>query len=388
MIPDRSASAWLRPLCATAGLLQAVYIAARVLMTYRVLEVGGGGAAVGALTAAYSLAPLLIAIPIGRLVDGRFLSSTLRIGAVVSVIAVLAIAFADTLAGLAAGSVLLGVGNLLTMVAAQSYIPHHGDHDQFDRRFGTFSLWVSIGQAGGLPVGGAVASTGLGTTGALVVMACIAAVATVVTALPGLNTPAAATSSVTVERQKTSSMLSDSGMRAAIFSSLIVLSSIDLMAAYLPLLGNAKGWTVLTVTIVLTARSVASIVSRMFLPRLLAGVPRRALLVAGTAATALPVAMLPLFGHPAWAVFLMSIAGFFWGIAQPLTMTWVASSTQPSSRGAALSLRMTGNRLGQVFIPAAAGVMVSGTGIGAVFVTTGALLSIAAASTWRNTRGG
>ena len=41
---------------------------------------------------------------------------------------------------------------------------------------------------------------------------------------------------------------------------------------------------------------------------------------------------------------------------------------------------MTGNRLGQVFIPAAAGVMVSSTGIGAVFVTTGALLSIAAAS--------
>lgn len=54
-----------------------------------------------------------------------------------------------------------------------------------------------------------------------------------------------------------------------------------------------------------------------------------------------------------------------------------------SSRGAALSLRMTGNRLGQVFIPAAAGVMLSSTGIGAAFVTTGALLSAAAASTWR-----
>ncbi|KQU28642.1 MULTISPECIES: MFS transporter [unclassified Rhodococcus (in: high G+C Gram-positive bacteria)] len=388
MSAERSAAPWLVPLCASASLLQSVYVAVRVLLSYRVLELDGGGAAVGALTAAYSLAPLLIAIPVGRVVDGRFLSVTLRAGAIVSVVAVLVIAVADSIPALAVGSVVLGVGNLLTMVASQSYIPHHGDDARFDRRFGTFSLWVSVGQTGGLPVAGSVASTSVGTTGALVVMAAIAGLASAVTFIPGLDTPASTVPTSSAVRQSTTSMLADRGMRAAIFSSLIVLSSIDLLAAYLPLLGDALGWSVLTVTVVLTARSVASIVSRVLLPRLLDRVPRRALLIAGTAATAVPVAVLPLAEHPAFAAVSMSIAGFFWGIAQPLTMTWVASSTLPSSRGAALSLRMTGNRLGQVLIPAAAGLLVSATGIGAVFIVTGALLSLAGVSTWRNTSNG
>ncbi|WP_256981266.1 MULTISPECIES: MFS transporter [unclassified Rhodococcus (in: high G+C Gram-positive bacteria)] len=369
-----------------AGLLQAVFTAVRVLLSYRVLELGFGGLAIGVLTALYSLVPLLIAIPIGRLVDTRLLSITLRGGAVVTFAAVMLIGFATNLPALAVGSVILGIGNLLTMVAAQSYIPHHGAAEDFDRRFGTFSLWVSIGQTGGLPLAGVVASTSLHTSGAVFVMAAVAAAAAIVSWLPGLNSTAPRRDTAS-RRQRGSirSMIADPGMRAAIFSSLMVLTAIDLVSAYLPLLGERLGWTVLTVTVILTARSVASVASRLFLPLLLDNVSRRALLISGTGVSALPIAALPISTHPAIAVLFMVVAGFFWGIAQPLTMTWVANLAPPGNRGSALSLRMTGNRLGQVFIPIAAGGVASVTGIGAVFVTTGALLSIAAATTWRNT---
>ncbi|OZC63616.1 MFS transporter [Rhodococcus sp. 15-725-2-2b] len=385
-VPTPPFTHWLRPLCAVAGLLQAVFTAVRVLLSYRVLELGFGGLAIGVLTALYSLVPLLIAIPIGRLVDTRLLSITLRGGAVVTFAAVMLIGFATNLPALAVGSVILGIGNLLTMVAAQSYIPHHGAAEDFDRRFGTFSLWVSIGQTGGLPLAGVVASTSLHTSGAVFVMAAVAAAAAIVSWLPGLNSTAPRRDTAS-RRQRGSirSMIADPGMRAAIFSSLMVLTAIDLVSAYLPLLGERLGWTVLTVTVILTARSVASVASRLFLPLLLDNVSRRALLISGTGVSALPIAALPISTHPAIAVLFMVVAGFFWGIAQPLTMTWVANLAPPGNRGSALSLRMTGNRLGQVFIPIAAGGVASVTGIGAVFVTTGALLSIAAATTWRNT---
>ncbi|MBY3988767.1 hypothetical protein HQO84_23160 [Rhodococcus fascians] len=51
-------------LCATTATTQAVYAAVRVMITYKVLELGGDAAMVGVLTALYSLIPLLAAMQI------------------------------------------------------------------------------------------------------------------------------------------------------------------------------------------------------------------------------------------------------------------------------------------------------------------------------------
>ena len=381
-----SEEAWFRWLCVLAGLLQAVFVAVRVLISYRALELDCGAATIGVLTAAYSLVPLVIALRLGRLVDGRHLSATLRVGVLLSVLSVCVIAMAFDFWVLLGGSILLGVGNLLTMVAAQSYVPRRSPPGDFDRRFGAFSLWVSIGQAVGLPVAGAVASTAAGTVGALFAMAGIAVVAAGVSWARSLSATTCRPSGEDGPPRSARSMIADPGMRAAIFSSLMVLTAIDLVAAYLPLLGAERGWTVAAVTAILTCRAVASMVSRACLTPLLRWVPRRALLIAGTAATVIPVAALPVFTDAWAAAALMVVAGFFWGIAQPLSMTWVAQLVPPGHRGSALSLRMTGNRLGQVVIPAAAGGLAAVSGVGVVFAATATMLSAAAALTWHNTR--
>ena len=127
-------------------------------------------------------------------------------------------------------------------------------------------------------------------------------------------------------------------------------------------------------------------VSRACLSPLLRWVPRRALLISGTAATVIPVAVLPVFADPWAAAVLMVVAGFFWGIAQPLSMTWVAQLVPPGHRGSALSLRMTGNRLGQVIIPIGAGGLAAVSGVGVVFAATATMLSAAAAVTWHSTK--
>jgi hypothetical protein len=47
-------------------------------------------------------------------------------------------------------------------------------------------------------------------------------------------------------------------------------------------------------------------------------------------------------------------------------------------RGAALAMRLTGNRIGQVAVPAAAGAVAGATGVAAAFWLTAALLGAAA----------
>lgn len=378
---------WFVMLCATTALVQAVYAAVRVMITYKALELGGDGVTVGVLTALYSLVPLVAAMRIGRAVDGRRAATILRVGTALSLVAVAIVLVSEAIPILAVGCVLLGFSHILTMVSGQGYVPVRSRPEDYDRRFGGLTVWISVGQSIGIPMVGILASRSdvghVDTTGALVAMLGVAAAATALTAAPSLtirqNSGQVRTE---YETQSTRAMLTTRGMRPAVFSSLIILTSMDLMIAYLPVFGEHHGYSVLVVTVILTARSVAAIVSRTLLTRLLAVAPRNWLLVSGSLCSALPMVLVPVLPHP-WVVgILVSIAGFFWGLAQPLTMTWVAGLVNPSNRASALSLRLTGNRLGQVVIPLAAGAIAGSAGAGAVFVLTGGLLAGAAVSTW------
>ncbi|MBF6180803.1 MFS transporter [Nocardia otitidiscaviarum] len=381
--------AWFVPLCAATALLQAGYAAVRVVVSYRALELGGDAATVGVLTALYSLVPLVVAIPIGRAVDSRYAALVLRTGAVVSVFAVAGVGFADGLVVLGAASTLLGFGHILTMVAGQGYITLRSDPADYDRRFGGLTVWISVGQALGIPVVGLLASRGadgiVATANASLVMAVVASLAALICFLPtlGMRPRKVATRANPGERQSARGMLAAPGMRAAMFSSLVILTCMDLANAYLPVLGERSGWAVLTVTAILTARSVAAIVARVLLTRLTALFPRNWLLASGSLCSALPIAAVPLVSDPWIAGALLALAGFFWGLAQPLTMTWVAGLVPADNRASALSLRLTGNRIGQVLIPLAAATVAGSAGPGAVFVLSGGLLTVAAVTTTR-----
>ena len=378
---------WFLNVCVATALLQAVYHAVRVLVSYRVLALGGDAVTIGIVTALFSLAPLLVAVRIGRAVDRRHAAAVLRTGVVLTSLGVLVIAMSGDLIVLALGNVVLGFGQILVTVAAQGFITLLSPPGELDRGFAGLTLGVSIGQAVGVPLVGLIAAGSsdggvVETTLALTVMG-VVSLAAVPFAWPIRERPQAAEPPSKGDRQSVFSMISTTGMRPAVFSSLVVLASVDVVVAYLPVLGHEFGFSVLLVSLLLTARTAASIVSRAFLPWLLTRVSRQKLLISATLCSALPTALLPFVPDPVWMALLLVVAGFFWGIGQPLTMTWVAGLVTAANRAAALSLRLTGNRLGQVLIPLAAGAAAGVAGTSSIFVITGGLLGTAAVSTWR-----
>ena len=64
-------------------------------------------------------------------------------------------------------------------------------------------------------------------------------------------------------------------------------------------------------------------------------------------------------------------------------MTTVVQAAPDGARSTALALRLTGNRLGQVAAPAAAGLVAGVAGVAAPFVMLGALLLLSAGSALR-----
>ncbi|MBP2366491.1 MFS transporter [Pseudonocardia parietis] len=388
--------AWFPCLVLATLLSHAVLSGVRTLVSYRALALGGDALAVGLITAAFALLPLVVALQIGRAVDRGRGVLALRLGLGLTVVAVFVAAVSPSLAVLTVASAVLGLGHMLHTVACQSLIPLWSPPATVDNRFGHLTLGVSLGQLLGFPVAGLVATLTnqgsdagqIATTPALLVMGAMAAVA-VPLAFGFVPASRARVSRADAAgaQQSTRAILGTCGMKPAIYSSLTVLTGMDLLMAYLPVLGQEMGLGVGTVTALLTARTVTSVIARAAMPVLVRVAGRRWLLLSATLASGIPMALLPLTDDIALLTAAMLVVGFFWGLGQPLTMSWVTLVADRRNRAAALSVRLAGNRIGQVVVPLAAGGLAGLTGgVGAIFHASGLLLLSSAACTLVATR--
>lgn len=377
-------------LCVVTAALHAAYSAVRVLVSYRALDLGGDAVAIGVITALFALLPLFVALQVGRAVDRDRAGTFLQAGLVLTAVAVGVITVSGNLVWLGVGNVLLGFGQILAMVAAQGFVPVLAEPNSLDQRFAAWTLSVSIGQTIGLPVAGLVSAWGGGAREEATTRALVALLVLLVLSAPFaflLRNPSTTVREGEEGPQSLATMLVIPGMGPAVLSSLAVLTSMDLVAAYLPVLGEEHGFTVLLVTILIAVRTGSSVLSRAFLPLLLRHVTRARLLVSATLCSGVPMALLPFTSSPVVMGALLAVAGFFWGIGQPLTMSWVVGLVTDRNRASALGLRLTGNRIGQFIVPLGASAAAGAAGVGSVFLANGALLLGSAFVTWSSLRG-
>ncbi|MFE2941714.1 MFS transporter [Streptomyces sp. NPDC059255] len=374
---------WLLRLVIAFGFAQGAVSMARPAVSYRALSVGADERAIGVITAVYALLPLFAAVPLGRRTDhGRCVP--LLVTGVVLISAGCALSgLAGSLVELAAWSGVMGLGHLCFVIGAQSIVARRSAPAEQDRNFGHFTIGASLGQlagpaAAGLVVsgqGGAMART---SALALLVAATVAAVSFTALWRVEPRTPVAArdrgAGRVPVHR-----ILRTRGVPAGILISLAVLSTTDILTAYLPVVGEERGIAPAVIGALLSLRAAATIACRLVMTPMLRLVGRTVLLTATCllggllcAGIALPV--------PVWGLALMLAAlGFCLGVGQPLSMTTVVRAAPDGARSTALALRLTGNRLGQVAAPASAGLVAGVAGTGAPFLMLGALLVGAAA---------
>src|SRR5690625_1555628 len=381
--------AWFPGLVFHTVIAQATYNGVRVLTSYRTLELGGSGFVLGLMTACYSLVPLFLALFIGRLVDRGYATAVLWVGTALSILPVALAAVSPNLVVLLIATMSLGLGQMLATVASQALIPQSFPASKMTAKFGHLTLGVSIGQTIGLPLAGMVADATSGDaaiTNALWFMTAISAltlVAAVVVMFRG-RTPHVSRAEAAEGAQTPWTLLSLRGMKPAIFSSMATLAAVDLMTAYLPLIGQQNGLSVTTVTWLLTMRTLASVISRLFIGRLTSRWRNLSLLWTASALAGVSVMLIPVLSQPWMLGVLLTVAGFCFGLTQPLTMSWVSTLADPANRAAVLSIRLAGNRLSQVAIPSAASALTIIAGSGIVFTIAGALLVLAGGVTWRN----
>lgn len=349
-------------------LIQGATYIVRPMVTYRMVEFGADAALVGFIGALYALAPLLLAIQLGRWVDRGRDGTAMFLGGAVATIATILILASQNLVLLAIAMPILGTGHLLTMVGGQTLIAKRSEDASYEKNFGLLTFYASLAQAVGPLIGGFLADKGVKVdTNIPITFAIFVFIAAVLAALP--------IAKKTEKKQKISapelgglrSLFATPGFKSALLVSGSITAVVDVVTIFMPLLGREIGLRAFEIGILLAVRSAAAMIIRLILGPISNKLGPRRLINLGSLITAISCVAIA-FSANFWLLLaLMFVSGLSMAIGQPASMAWVSRITNPERRGLAISVRLTSNRFGQVVVPIIAGAIAIG-GVGPVFV--------------------
>lgn len=377
-----SGDRWLPLLLVFTTLVATSVFGTRPLISYLALSLGAGPAELGMIASSFAVLAIAGAIPLGRLIDRVGERPIMAAGAILCASVCALLPALDSIFLLAVATALLGVGQMMAVVGAHTMLASRGPLDKRPFRIGLYtsaaSLGHAIGPAGagiivGDDVSGGAASIALLGAAGVSVLAAVLAVP-----LPG-PVRAHASGHARLPRASALETLRLPGMVPALTAGIISLTAVDILVAYLPAYGEERAISPQTIGFALATLALAQMISRIGLGWLLDRFGHVRVLVGSItlAAVVIPVLVIPITEPVLLAV--MAVAGLGLGLAQPLTLVWVAVATPPESRGLAMGVRMGGNRFGQLLVPVAVGATAGQLGIAAILATVAGLLAGGAA---------
>ena len=379
----RSLHRWLIITLFNSAALQASIYVVRPMITYRALELNGTGKTVGILGALYAILPVLVAVFFGKIVGRIGERAFLIIGSTGVLSSSFLLSKSNSLLTLGLLTAIAGVSHLAVMVGGQTMMANRSTHETYDRDFGYYTFSASFGQMFGPLLGGLVA----GSNGVLPRSTSHAFILATLISLIGL-VPILLTRSLDVSikdvvkesgvKVRVVDVMKHRGMKEAMFTSLVISTTIDILTIFIPLLGTELRITPVVVGVILGVRSAASMLSRLFLGQLSQRFSSRSTLVISTTVATFALVAMYFAKDALFLGLVIFIVGFTLGIGQPLTMAWVSKISAPQERAMAITLRLTGNRVGQFGLPIAAGLVVSALGVGSLFLGLAALVGVTA----------
>lgn len=292
---------------------------------------------------AFAVLALGAAVPLGRAVDRYGERRFLVLGAALVTASVGVGLSVRNLIAVSGMQAILGLGQVCVAVSTQA-MAGNSSAEARDHRFARLAIAVAIGQLIGPLLAGrfldlplADRLTGARTDLVLVAAGLVGIVALVLAGLSrapdrghapnrGENERDGPTADVTageVVQRGAPEIVRIPGMPQGLYASVVMITTIDLLVAYLPVLGERRGISASVIGALLATRAASTVVSRLSMPRLLSRLGRRRLLSLAmtTSALALAAVGVPM---PVVAMFaVLAVGGFGLGLGMPMTSAWV-----------------------------------------------------------------
>jgi MFS family permease len=370
--------ALLVPLLTHVVLMQMTVVMIRVTTSYRAIELELPVVWLGIISAGFALLPIVAAVPLGRYIDRGNDSRAVWMGAVLILIGCFGLwALPDSAIHLLLFSVILGLGHTCTIAAQQTMIVRCASPKNREAVFGNYVVAVSVGLSlGPFMIGWLGGAALVPPTGPLFRYGLIGAAVCSVLSLslrPARREAGRAQGGEVIPLAK---LLRLRGLAAMMSASVSTVTALDLLVIYLPLLGTERGIDARHIGALLTARSLSALAVRIFFVRILRFVGRRPLtlttmLISGAtfALLAAPFPLSVLYG-------VIIVLGAAIGIASTLTLSGIMEVAPPGAHATALTMRLTGNRIGQAVIPLLASGVAAATGAAGILLLVALSLSV------------
>jgi MFS family permease len=354
----------------------------RPMITYRAIENGASGFEIGLIASIYALLPLLVAVPMGRWVGRLGEIPLLVAGSLAFIVLGVSLAFLNDVVAIAAATAIAGVAHLSNVAASQAMVASRSPNHLQEQNFGYFSFSTSLGHTLGPLAGGFIAgSAGVlpkSSTSAFVFAGVLAAFSLLPFLIfKGLKQMRSAEERAAAAAIKARNVMKRPGIKPAIWTSLAVAATNDVLVVILPLVGTEYGISPVVIGAILSIRSGAAMISRFFLGKSTAKLGSARVMNYSISISAILLFASVYAKSPLTLGAAMALIGFLLGMGQPLTMSIVSKKTPIEERAMAISIRLFGNRFGQFLVPMGAGALAAPFGSGAVFAGLATLIASA-----------
>ncbi len=346
--------------------------ATRVLLTLYALNLGAQALAIGGLAAAFSILPMFLSWPLGRMSDYYGPRWLLIFGTAGGALGILAPYFWPGLIALYVASAMNGLSVGFVNVSTQNLVGLMSTPQDRARNFSNFSLTNSVASfAGPLLAGLLIEYLGFSVSCLFIVVLYVLSIAML--ALGGGALPKGARRRAPQESGALA-MVSNPGVLRLLATSSLVQSGQDMFQFYIPVYAHGINLSAAAIGGVLAMYAAAGFVVRMIMPRLLAWRNEETVLAYAFYFSAVSFFLVPFCPNAVMLGLLAFAFGLGNGCGQPITMMLTFAQSAEGRSGEALGLRSTVNHFTRVIGPALFGYLASMVGLAGVFWLNGLML--------------
>ncbi len=357
--------------------IQASTYLARPMISYKLIELHASSFIIGTFGGLYALVPLLLAIPIGGVINKYGESRLILLGTLLIMTAALGLSGSTSVLVMVFWVALMGSAQFLCMVGAQAMFANRSEDFHYEKFFGYYTFSAALGQLIG-PLIGSATSHSSGLIPKSIGHAFFAAAVLSFIGLVPILGWAKKSHHQEFVPQRTSGvmgMLGNPSMRSAMLASLAISSVVDVLVVFLPVLGKERGFSASSIAMILAIRALTSMASRVYLGEVTRKIGFRNLLLGSMALSSISLLLAIAANTVLLLAIVIGIAGVALGVGQPMTMAWVSRISKQDERSLAISVRLAGNRFGQFTLPLVAGALAAPFGANSVLAAMSILIA-------------
>lgn len=363
-------------------------------------ELGASTGSIGIMLTMKAVIPLFIAMPSGQLIDRLGAAYMLRYGNILTIASLALMVWSPTLFFLTLSQLLMGAGSMIVTSSLQ-VIVSEGEKLERERNISSYSAWCSAGTMLGPLIGGGIITLiatlpiNHETNNALLGYRAAFLVALIFSVAFGImfywvsrHIPKSASFKGEVKAVIQPKEIADSylqgayllkhpGVQFGLVGTFLIHFIQSIWVGFFPLFLDTLGYSAMLISILVSIRGLAGMLSRLFVGQMIKCWTYQAILITAGCVAAISLIALPILDWNIVTIALVSfVLGSAVGINMPVSTMIMVDEDSMEGRGKVMGLRLLTNRSSQIAAPLIFGFFGEFIGLTWAFYTSGGLLFV------------